>query len=274
MDNQSLLLTLGMGVIASFFLFFLLKGLRQSGKLSALLTILLVQAVYLPWSALHWAGLDVFAIHFAFFTMTAVGLGIIFDKTGKEEGATTRRFHWAPAIIVGFFLVLATVDSVIISLATKGASTSFVREFLPTPHSAKVGHEVSSAFSGAVAHDFQKDITQYNQYVTQLKQQAALGWRIMGGWVDSPLEGKPASFRLRVIDDEGMPVTGAKVTVQFLFAADKSKDTLITFPESEPGFYAQPVNLPTAGTWLLMINITHGKDVYEANGETKVITGK
>jgi nitrogen fixation protein FixH len=276
MDNQDLLLTLGIGVVASFILFFIFRALRQSGKLAALLTILLVEAVYIPWSALHWEGLDVFAIHFAFFSMTAAGLGIIFgDRQGQGgAGKAKGRFHWAPATVVGFFLVLATVDSVIITLATQGASAGFIREFLPAPHRTKVGREVTSAFSGPVAHDFQKNAAQYNQYVTQLKQQAALGWRILNGWVDNPQAGKPSVFRLRVIDDEGMPVTGAHVTVQFLFAADNSKDVQLTLPEGDPGAYGLPVNLPIAGAWMLLINITHGKDVYEAKGETRVAIGE
>ena len=86
MENQSLLLTLGTGVLASFVLFFIFyKVLRQSSKISALLTILIVQLVYIPLAATHWDGLDVFAIHFAFFTMAAAGLGIITSKNENQK---------------------------------------------------------------------------------------------------------------------------------------------------------------------------------------------
>lgn len=275
MENQSLALTLGVGVTASFALFFFIyKGLGKSGKMAALLTILITQAVYIPLSVLYWDGLDVYAIHFAFFTMTAYGLGIITstrDAQAQKEGAAKKRwFHWVPAIIVTFFLVLAVVDSIIITLANKGASAEFVRSFLPTPHGKEVGKEVTSAFSGAVANDFQKNIAQYNRYVDELRQQAALGWRIMDGWVDAPVAGKPALFRLRVIDDEGMPVTGAQVSVQFMFTADKSHDTEVVLPEVGPGSYGEPVTLPQSGLWALLINVNRGKDVYEVRGETKV----
>lgn len=276
MDGQNLLLTLGIGVSASFILFFIFRGLRQSAKLAALLTILVVEAVYIPWSALHWRGMDVFAIHFAFYTMVAAGLGIIFsnqdDKnTGNPDKTKSRFFHWVPMTIVAFFLVLATVDSVIITLVNQGASAEFVREFLPTPKGKEVGKEVASAFSGSVAKDFQKDVAQYNRYVDKLRQQAALGWRIMDGWIDKqPVEGKSSLFRLRVIDDEGMPVTGAQVDVQFLFAANKKHDIDISLPEVEPGFYGQQVILPESGVWSLLIDVKRGKDAYEAKGETLV----
>ncbi len=275
MDGQNLLLTLGVGVSASFILFFILKGLRQPPKLAALLTVLIVEGVYIPWSALHWSGLDVFAIHFAFYTMVPAGLGIIFgNQDDKDPNAAnkpkSRFFHWVPLTVVAFFLVLATVDSVIITLVNQGASANFVQKFLPTPKSKKVGKVVASAFSGTVAKDFQKDVAQYNRYVDELRQQATLGWRIMDGWVDKPVAGKPALFRLRVIDDEGMPVTGATVVVQFMFTADKKQDSEITLPEVEPGFYGQPVTLPESGAWSLLINVNHGKDAYEAKGETLV----
>lgn len=275
MDGQNLLLTLGMGVSTSFILFFIFRGLRQPAKLASLLTILVVEGIYIPWAALHWKGLDVFAIHFAFFTMVAAGLGIIFsNQDNKEPGAAnkpkSRFFHWVPLTIVAFFLVLATVDSIIITLVNQGASADFMRNFLPVPKGKEVGKQVASAFSGTVANNFQKDVAQYNRYVDELRQQAALGWRIMEGWVEKPVAGKPAMFRLRVIDDEGMPVTGATVAVQFLFAADRKQDSAVTLPEVEPGFYGQPISLPQSGAWSLVIDVKRGKDAYEAKGETLV----
>jgi nitrogen fixation protein FixH len=275
MDGQNLLLTLGVGVSTSFILFFIFRGLRQPAKLAALLTILVVEGIYIPWSALHWKGLDVFAIHFAFYTMVPAGLGIIFgnqDNNPPVSGGKTksRLFHWVPLTIIAFFLILATVDSVIITLANQGASADFVRKFLPVPKGKEVGKNVASAFSGTVANNFQKDVAQYNRYVDELRQQAALGWRIMDGWVDKPVAGKASLFRLRVIDDEGMPVSGAKVVVQFMFSADKKQDSEVTLPEVEPGFYGQPVTLPESGAWSLLIDVKRGKDAYEAKGETLV----
>lgn len=273
MSNQNILVTLGIGVFASFALFFLFfKVLKWSGKLSALLTILLVQAVYIPLAATHWAGLDVFAIHFAFYIMAAAGLGIITSNSSpqREETTAKRGLHWAPATIIGFFIVLATVDATIISLVNKGASADFVRKFLPEPKNPGVGKEVTSTFSGGVARDFQKNVANYNRYITQLKAQAALGWRIEDGWVESPMEGQPALFRLHIINDEGMPVTGAQVKVDFMFTADKAKDMQLTLPEIEPGFYGQPLTMSDAGVWMLLINVVRGNDVYEAKGETKV----
>ncbi|MEN9502586.1 MAG: hypothetical protein RI964_1871 [Pseudomonadota bacterium] len=274
MENQSLLITLTVGVLASFTLFFIFhKLLHWSSKLAALVTILITQIVYIPLSIKYWAGLDVFAIHFAFFTMTAAGLGIVTGTRATDkntDAAPKSRFHWAPGIIIGFFITLAIIDSFIITLANNGASADFVHKYLPAPNNKKVGTEVTSAFSGTVAHDFQKDFNHYNQYVDQMRQQKTLGWRLMDGWIDIPQEGKPAMFRLRVIDDEGMAIANAQVSVKFLFTADKSKDTEVTLPEIEPGAYGQPIALPQSGKWMLLIKVAQGNNAFEVKGETVV----
>ena len=276
MENQNILLTLGVGVSFAFTLFFVFyKALNWSSKAAALMTILITQAIYIPLSIKFWPGMDVFAIHFALFTMAAYGLGIITSHRNSRiaaEGQTDNGwFHWAPATIVGFFLILVVVDSFIVTLSNSGASAEFVRQYLPEPKGGAVGKEVTSAFSGTVQNDFQKDIQQYNQYVDQLRQQKTLGWRVTDGWLAVPKEGTPTQFRLHVIDDEGMPITGAQVSVKLLFTADKSKDMDIILPEVEPGFYGQPIVLPQSGKWLVSIKIMRNNDVYEAQGETTAI---
>ena len=117
MESYSLLTTLGTGVFASFTLFFLFYlGLKWNNKLAALVTILIVMGIYIPLAATHWAGVDVFAIHFAFFVMSGYGLGIITSHRSNRQrldtqlGQATEQskkawFHWAPAIIVIFFII-------------------------------------------------------------------------------------------------------------------------------------------------------------------------
>ncbi|WP_308873244.1 hypothetical protein [Thiothrix subterranea] len=94
MENQNIAFTLGVGVLAALALFVLFfKVLKRPGKLASLLTFLVVLAVYVPLAVLYWASLDVFAIHFAFFTMAAVLPGII---VGNRRGSDVDggRLHW------------------------------------------------------------------------------------------------------------------------------------------------------------------------------------
>lgn len=280
MENYSLLTTLGTGVFASFALFFLFYlGLKWNNKLAALVTILLVMGIYIPLAATHWAGVDVFAIHFAFFVMSGYGLGIITSHRSNRQrleaklGQGTEQpkkawFHWAPAIIVMFFLTLAVVDGIIITLANKGASSEFMSRFLPEPRFSTGA--VTSVFPGAVPNDFKEKYAQFNQHLDQLEVQKERGWQVKNGWQQTPRMGKPAVFSINVLDKNGQPVTGATVEVSFLRPADKSKDKHFTLPESSSGTYGQSVELDEPGSWTVVLRIQRGDEVHEVKGTTQV----
>ncbi|MFZ1386451.1 MAG: FixH family protein [Thiolinea sp.] len=281
MENYSLLTTLGLGVVASFALFFLFYlGLKWNNKLAALVTILLVMGIYIPLAATHWPGVDVFAIHFAFFVMSGYGLGIITShrsnrqrldaKLGEAQTPAKAKkwFHWAPAIIVTFFIVLATVDSIIITLANKGASSEFMARFLPEPRFSTGA--VTSVFPGAVPHDFKEKYAQFNHHLDQLEVQKERGWQVQNGWQDTPRMGKPAVFSISVTDKTGQPITGAKVEVSFLRPADKAKDKHFVLPEGNSGTYGQSILLEEPGSWAVVLKIQRGEEVHEVKGTTQV----
>ena len=273
MENQSLLLTLGVGVFASSALFFIFhKGFGWAGRLAALLSILIVQSIYIPLAAMNWAGLDVFAIHFGFFTMAAALPGIIagngdaqpasVDANGKK-----RRFHWVPLTIAGFFVILATVDATIITLANKGASAEFIRQFLPEPRRESAVN-VTSSFPGTVSNNFQKKYDQYNNYLTQLKTQTERGWKIGEGWLTKPYVNQPSMFRIKVTDKADQPVTGGKVQLSFLRPPNKALDQQFQLQETVPGYYEMPVSLASPGLWNMVLTISRGEEFHEVKGET------
>ncbi|PID48874.1 MAG: hypothetical protein CR991_09545 [Proteobacteria bacterium] len=281
MSSYSLVVTLGTGVLSSFTLFFVLyKLLGWNNKLAALITILLIQAIYIPLAVLDWPGLDVFAIHFAFFVMSAYGLGIITshrmnrqrlnahlgveDKDFKEVGW----FHWGPATIIGFFLLLAVVDSTIITLASRGASADFMGRFLPEPRKAQ--GTISSSFPGTVADDYQEKYDQFNHYLSRLVEQKERGWEITGGWQDEPKLGEPMTFAIEVRDSQGQPITGSEVEVQFLRPADKRLDKRFTLSESGNGQYGNRVALDAPGKWMVVVVVRRGGEIHELKGETLI----
>lgn len=283
MENVSLFITLSTGVASVFILFFVFyKLLRWDNKLSALLTILLVMAVYVPFGVIHWAGMDVFAIHFAFFVMSGYGLGIItshrrlklaidahvghVDKEPEQKGW----FHWAPALIVCFFLTLAVVDSIIITLASKGASSEFMAKFLPEPRS---GAKIVSAFPGAVSNDYQEKYDQFNNYLEQLVTQRERGWVISHGWQQKPVSGEAAVFRIAVKDKEGKPVAGATVEAQFLRPGDSRKDKKLQLAEQGRGSYGHHIVLDAPGLWNVVLTVVQGEASHQIKGTTQVAVG-
>jgi len=276
MNNYPLVVTLGSGSLLAFLLFFVFfKILHLGGKMAALATAALMLLIYVPLSITHWVGIDVFAIHFAFFMMIPYGLGIItgvHEERRQLEGdqSLQKGMHWIPALIIIFFILIAVVDSFIISSATTGLNTSLSKLLLPKAESNEISRNISSQFTGAVSNDLQDEEKKFDQYVAKLQKQRERGWRIGGGWDKTPVINKPAIFRLSAKDKSGNPITGAVVTTEFRRASAMKYDQLIQLKETGQGIYSSSVTLPLAGCWKMKVHVKKGEDEHEIRGETEV----
>lgn len=244
---------------------------RWQGKQVAFLIILVTIGLYIPYGVLTWSGLDVFAIHFAFYVMIPYVLGIIttnWEIREEIEGPSrTRWFHWGPASMVVFFIVLATVDSAIISFADKGMSSRLASWLFPEPSSQS---KVTSIFPGTVSHDFHEKESLFNAYLRERQEQEARGWSIRKGWVGGAVAGQGATFRLAVVDRNGGPVAGAEVSGDFLRPADHRLDQPVSLAEVAPGVYEAEVILPAVGSWDLVLNIRRGDETHEVRAGTRI----
>jgi len=278
MNNYSLVVTLGSGSLLAFSLFFIFyKLLHWSGKMSALATAACMLLVYVPLSIAHWAGIDVFAIHFAFFMMIPYGLGIITGVHAERrelEGADSLKkgLHWIPALIIVFFILLAVIDSVIISFATTGLGGGLAQLILPEPKSSEVSKKISSQFTGAVSNDLQDEEKRFDEYVAKLNKQRLSGWKLTGGWAKTPMVNEEAIFQLKPKDQNGNIITGAKVTINFRRSSNMKLDQLLDLKETQKGTYSIPVILPLAGCWDMKVLVVKGSNDLEIKGQTEIAT--
>lgn len=283
MLGYNLVLTLGVGSLIAFLLFFIFHRLfRWGGKMSALATAALMLLIYIPLAVTHWEGIDVFAIHFAFFMMIPYGLGIINgvqEERRIREGTENvkRGLHWIPAMIIVFFIMIAVVDSIIISFATAGLDGGLARLLLPESASEDVGKNVNSQFNGTIANDFQDKEKQFDKHVEKLNKQRQRGWKVSGGWDQTPLVKQPEVFRLHIKDSSGSPVSGATVSAEFRRSNTNKEDQLVILKESpsvesQKGTYSNQVTLPLAGCWKMKIIVLQGQHEHETQGETEVAT--
>ncbi|MCK5896674.1 MAG: FixH family protein [Cocleimonas sp.] len=251
MNNISLLYTLGGGTLLAFALFFsFYLGLKWEGKKSAFLAIIIMWLLYFPLAYLYWPGIDVFAIHFVFYTMTGYGLGIITNVRStrmRREGEATQGgwFHWGPAIIVTFFLLLTIVEANLISVSG-----------LRKP--------------GIVVHDFREKENQYNDYQKQLAKQKQRGWKITGGWEKQPLRNISQPFIIKAADNKGSAITQAQVTLVLLSTVDTDKDMHLTLAETSEGIYSKEIMLPLYGEWTILVTVTKADDVHVIKGKIEV----
>lgn len=260
--SASMMLTgIGGGVLAEIVLFVLLRRLfRLDGRAAGMVVALLAVLLYVPWAVLNWPGADIFAIHLAIFLTVAYALGMVGSRVG-------RGWHWAPALIVAFFVVVIATNVIFLGVAERGITGLFAT-MLPQPRGEAV---VDSRFPGTVAHDYQKKEALYNAYLRQVETQQARGWRVRKGWLYKPVAQQPATFVIAVTDRDGVPVSGAKVKGRFLRTSSSRDDFDFAMSEVAPGEYRATLNMPLHGLWQLLLQIRRGEDLHEIRADTSVI---
>lgn len=268
MDN--ILVTLLGGVVTIAAVYILLYNVsNMSGKMVAVVMAFAVIATYVPISIFIWPGADVFAIHIALYLVSVYVLGIITSQRDarRQAGKEGFGFHWAPAAIVTFFVILLIMDSFFIMFATQGMNTNVAKWLLPEPVS---GGKISSHFPGTVSHDYHQKQNQYNDYVKRFETQKTLNWTIRKGWLEDVIVNKPAIFRVEIIAKNNNVVSKAKIMGRFLRPADSKRDINFTMQEIEPGIYQQSITLTQPGNWDLILKIRKDKDAHEIRAKTIV----
>lgn len=254
---------LGGGIAIAAVFFLLTKAAALGSKASALVAGPLAIIAYIAYALAQWPGADVVAIHVAVYAITAYVLGIVFARRQAGRG----RFHWAPAVLVVFFLVVVVVNAILITVSQRGLAPGVAELLLPQ---APEGRSVQSVFPGTVPHDYQENQKAYNRYVDRVTAQRERGWQLRKGWLHEPVAGQPAVFQLSVTDRHGAPVTGATVNGRFLRLADSRADQDFVMVERGIGIYQATLVLPEPGTWNLILEVRRGEDSHELRASTTV----
>ncbi len=268
MDNIIVTLLGGIFLIAAVFLL-LYRVTNMSGKMVAVVMAFAVTATYVPISIFIWPGADVFAIHIAMYLVSVYILGIVTSQRDirRQSGKEGFGFHWAPAAIVTFFVILLVMDSFFVMFATKGMNKNVADWLLPKPLS---GAKVSSQFPGTVSHNYHQRQNQYNDYLKRFKVQKLRNWSVRKGWLGEAVVNQPAIFRVEIKTHDQQPVTKANVSGVFLRPADIRLDYVFKMREIEPGVYQQSITLTQPGNWDLVLKIKKGVDEHEVRAKTTI----
>ena len=272
-----LLVTLMGGILLISSVFLLIyKFTRFAGKQTAVITALLVIAVYIPIVIISWPGADVFAIHIALYLVTVYILGIITsqrDARRRETEGPLGWFHWAPATIVIFFMVVVAVNSIFILLAQKGVDREVANWLLPKP---STGGKVTSYFPGTVVQDFSDKEGKLNKYQQKIQIQIQRNWNIQKGFLGEARSGEKAVFKLRAFDKTNMPVSGARVIGKFMRPGNSKLDIGFQMQElaDAKGNYITEIIFPEPGNWNLSLRIERGEEQHDINARTTVAVGE
>ncbi len=239
---------------------YIMSGIR--GSIVALITAAVILSMYLPFALLQWPGADVFALHVAVYTITIYLLTIITGQRDKKDNKSFK-FHWAPVIIVLFFVVVIAVNSVFITVAQQGINGKWAKWFLPEPQSQIVS--VHSPFSGVVPEKELEEI-----YYRQRVQKAYLGWNVRRGWLNVPVAGEKGTFQVVLTDKQQQALSAADIKGIFFIAGQRDKEVRFTMLETALGTYQAQVSFPTEGLWQLDLDIHKGKENYTFRGNTRI----
>jgi len=264
MGAGDLLTGLGIGV-AGILLAYLLftRVFKLQGKAAAMAVALLAILFYVPWAIINWPGADIFAINLAIFLTLAYGLGMIGSRVGKG-------WHWAPALIVSFFVGVIVINVVFVTVAEQGITGLFA-ELLPKPKGSEVA---DSRFPGVVSHDFQEKEALYNAYLEEVQAQKQRGWQVRYGWLGKPRQQQPAELVLLVTDREGRPLSGARVEGSFLRTSSSRDDFTFEMNEVAQGKYQTQISMPLPGLWRMVLRVHRGEDQHEIRATTSVLAGE
>src|SRR5450830_41346 len=209
--------TLFGGLLAAAFIFFTTRALGLSNFWAGILSGLLPFMAYLYYANQHWAGGDVMAIHFALYLANA-GLLIVFGGMQQKQ----QKMHWAPRLIIGFFIALVLINVTFLSISTRGVSDIIADIFLPNPDN----QQVHTAFPGLIPHDRNQ---LYAPHLDQMAQQKQLGWQVSMTGFEKIKSKSQRTISINLQDAQKQPITHAEVTVAFWRMANSFDDQKLVF---------------------------------------------
>jgi nitrogen fixation protein FixH len=262
----SLLITLPVGILLILLFYFgLQRFVTKTPLRTGFVTGIVTTVVYVAFAIRFWQGGDVFAVHIALYIITVY----ILTVTGHQRytSGSTGRMHWAPAAIVGFFVVIVSIDSVFVVFAQRGIGPDWARHLLPTPQS---GNRVESRFPGIVSHDFHEKEAQFNAYQAERAKQKTLGWQSHIGWQDTAEINKSNRLLVTLKDVSQQAIENASISGHFLFPGDAKQDHVFTMHALGGGMYAADLSFSRAGTWDLVLSISRNSDKLELRTTTTI----
>lgn len=265
---MNLLLSLLLGIVLITIANGLLVRLaRTAPPLAAILTALTTLLLMVPSVVMFQPGVDVVAIQLTAFLLANLMCGLFWQARARGETLSARG-HLGPRVIIGFFIGLATVDSVFVVVAERGIPAHLASALLPEPRGGEVA---KLSFPGVVADNYQKKEALYNEFLEQQRLQEQRGWQVRKGWLrGEPEAGAEAIFQVEVTTREGIPLRDVTASGTFAWSGGSDRDTPFSMEEVTPGRYQVPLSLPTPGHWRLLMNLEHQGEVHEIRASTTV----
>lgn len=256
-------MTLLVSIFGGMLLTALLYAAGRLGRLSnywaAVAAAALPTVAYLAYAIGSRPGLDVVTMHVIAYPTVAVLLGMLNSQKARREQA----MHWAPKLLIGFFLIMLVVMAGFVYIAGQGLPPSVAQWLLPDIK----GKYVHTGFAGVVEHqqDAAKGIGHHLRMEDRL---ARLGWQVEVVGLADLRAGSPAPVVVRIIDNAGHPVEAVAVSLELGRPGQPGRGRL-TFAGGPDGYHGVMEGLE-AGTWIAGLHLAKGKDTVDLEHSLEV----
>ncbi|MDT3706827.1 MAG: FixH family protein [Thiobacillus sp.] len=197
----------------------------------------------------RWPGLDVAAIHISVYLAAALVLFALTQFRQRSAG----RMHWAPKLLITFFVGLVFINAILLHIATKGLPAPIARWWL-----GGHGSTVYSGFSGVVPHD-RGAAKAVSSELSQAHRESQVGWQVEVSGLDG--EGMTRPLQVRVRDRTGLPVERIEAQLQVSRPGAAAPAVMLPLEAIEAGVYIGALTLPAAGRWLAELRLMQGGEL-------------
>lgn len=248
---MNLLITIFGGMLLTVLLYAGARALRLSNFWAAVLASGLPSFAYLVYAVAFWPGLDVVTLHVIAYPTVAI---LLFQLYGEKAG-THQNVHWAPKLMVAFFVLITVIFGGFVYIAGQGLPPALARLILPDAG----GRNIHTGFAGVVAHgeDAAKGIGHHLGMESKL---ARLGWRLDVAGLDALRPDRPELVQVQVTDASGRGVD--KVAVKLALSRPGQADgQTFALADTGGGRHQISMSLPAGGAWLATLRLESAGEV-------------
>ncbi len=242
---MSLLITLFGGMLVAALLYGLGRWLRLSNFWAAVLACGPVSFLYLAYAVVRWPGLDVVTLHLVAYPTVAV---LLYQLYG-EKARHAESMHWAPKLMVGFFVVITLLYGGFVYIAGQGLPPALAQLLLPGAE----GKNVHTGFAGVVEHrdEAAKGIAHHLKMEDRLSK---LGWRVDVTGLGGLRAGQSQPVAVQVLDRSGQAVPGVHVRLRLGRPGQRPAQDVRLAGGGESGYEAVLSGLDQ-GTWVAILTL-------------------
>jgi nitrogen fixation protein FixH len=247
---MNLLITIFGGMLLTVLLYAGARTLKLSNFWAAVLASGLPSFAYVAYAVAVWPGLDVVTLHVITYPTVAILLFQLYgEKAGRQQAG-----HWAPKIMVGFFVIITVIFGGFVHIASQGLPPALASLILP----GVKGKNIHTGFAGVVAHgeDAAKGIGHHLGMESKL---ARLGWRLEVEGLDGLSPDRKETVRVKVTGPDGRGVENVAVKLLLGRPGQASGQTFDLAGEGD-GRYRVSAALPAAGAWLATLRMESGSE--------------